>query len=253
MAETKKPKRTKKVTEIEEAKVTIEVEATDDEVKESEEVKETPEEVEDSEETEEVKEATEEVEESKEVEEVKEPEIENFENEGSWFSWSKVFLFIVIAAVTGFIIVGAYLFFFEGYNFSLTKEDSVKESIDVEEELSPTPTPETSDKSAFNITVLNGSGIAGEAANVQELLEGEGFSVNDIGNAETADYTNTQILYSEDVNEQFLDELEAALETRGPVEMEEADSDQTEDVVVIVGSSLADDTEEEATPTPELE
>jgi len=255
----KKPKTIKKVTEIDEAKVTIEVEATEDEVKES--VKSTElEEEEKEKETDKSADAasasnaddsdkeTPEVEEP-EIEEEKEPVIENFDNENSWFSWSKVLLFIVIAAITGFIIVGVYLFFIEGYDFSLTK-DSEKKTVEIEEELSPTQTPETIDRSAFDIQVLNGSGIAGEAANVQTLLEDEDFSVSEIGNAESADFTRTQILYTEDVSEEFLDELESVLETRGPVETEEADADQTEDVVVIVGSDLA---EEETTPTPELE
>ena len=256
MAAAKKSKRTKKVTEIDEAKVTIEVEANDDEVEESKKV--TPEENEEAEDEKTV-EKTEEVEDKSAYEasesdsvddkEEKEPEIENFDDE-SRFSWSKVFLFIFVAAITGFVIVGVYLFFIEGYNFSLSKEEAAEKTIDVKEELSPTPTPATVDKSAYDIEVLNGSGIAGEAANIQGLLEDEGFSVSDIGNADTADYTDTMIYYTKDVDQDYLDELEATLKDRGPVKLEEADSDQAEDVVVIVGSSLS---EEEATPTPELE
>jgi hypothetical protein len=241
MATRKKTKTVKKVTEIPEASVKIEVEQKEEEkVTEKEEATELATEEKDIEKSEE---------EVDEVEEEKEPEIENFEDEGSRFGWSKVFLFVVIAAVTGFIIVGAYLFFIEGYNFSLTKEEAKKE-INIDEKATPTPTVEEIDKTAYDITVLNGSGIAGEAASVQTLLKDEGFSVSEIGNAETADYTKSQILYAKGVDQKYLDELEKALKTRGPVEINKAESSQTEDVVVIVGSELS---EEDATPTPELE
>jgi hypothetical protein len=262
----KKPKTIKKITEIDEANVKIEIEEIEDDEKgekaqaslkeEGDEKK--PEEEDDNVEEEEQKDDTDEEDnenndDKEPAEEDKEPVIENFENEGSRFSWTKVLLFTLIAAITGIIIVGVYLFFIEGYNFTLTKEEAAEKTIDVEEELSPTPTPNSVDKSAFNILVLNGSGIAGEAANVQTLLTDEDFSVSDIGNAETADFTTTQILYKEDINKEFLDELEKVLETRGPTVLEEAPTDQEEDVVVIVGSELAEEDEEEPTPTPELE
>jgi len=248
-----KTKKIKKVTEIPEATVKIEIEQTEEATQDSEEeldktakpakedtetaesvTEDTPEEKEDTEESNETVDKTEET-----PEEEKEPEIENFDEENSRFSWSKVFLFIVIAAVTGLLIVAAYLFFIEDYNFSLTKEEPKKE-ISVEDEVTPTPMAKEVDKSAHKITVLNGSGIAGEAANVQTLLEDDGFSVSEIGNAETADFTKTQILYLEDVNQDYLDALEKKLKTRGPVEVEKADSNQTEDIVVIVGSETSE-------------
>lgn len=259
MAEAKKTKTVKKVTEIPEASVKIEIEQTAEEAEKSDKsADEAKAEIsannaDDSDKEIPEQESKDSEEKTEEIEEEKESVIENFDDENSRFSWSKVFLFIVIAAVTGFIIVGVYLFFIEGYNFSLSKGEQANKTIDVEEELSPTPTPDSIDKEAFDITVLNGSGIAGEAASVQELLEDEGFSVYEIGNAETADYTNTQILYSQDVDKEFLDELEKVLETRGPVKTEEAESNQTEDVIVIVGSELSDNAEEKTTPTPELE
>jgi hypothetical protein len=264
-----KTKKIKKVTEIPEATVKIEIEQTEKEAEETDKTEvaaQTDKPAEEDLDTPE-KENTEEkesdqsdkpagaaqsdssAETEKQPEEKKEPEIENFDEENSRFSWSKVILFILIAAFTGFLIIAAYLFFIEDYNFKLTKAEPKKE-ISVEEKTTPTPMAEEVDKSAYKITVLNGSGIAGEAANVQTLLKDNGFSVNEIGNAENADYTKTQILYVKSVNKDYLDALEKTLKTRGSVETKKADSDQTEDVVVIVGSETSEIT---ATPTPELE
>lgn len=252
----KKSTKTKKVTEIPEAKVKIEVEEAkvDDEkeedVEEETESKVENKKVEEEKDSDDSNEAEGESKESKEKE-TEEPEVENFEDEKTWFTWTRVFLFIVIAAITGFVIVGGYLVFVEGYNFSIAKQQPKEKSIDVKE-TTPTPTPVSVDKSAYDIEVQNGSGIAGEAANVQGILEDAGFSVSDIGNADTSDYTKTQIVYVKKVNQDYLDELETTLKKRGPVEMVKADNTQTQDVVVIVGSDTsAEDTS--PSPTPVLE
>lgn len=249
-----KKKTIKKVTKIPDANVTIEVEETEkDEV--------TPV-------VEEVK--VEETEEVKVAEKVEEPGDENSEkeaankessetvaektndepfsdnpNENDSFSWKKMILFAVIAAVIGFAIVGAYLYFKSGYTVNISKKGEANKSI-VVPTTEPTPTPKKVDKSKYQIEVLNGSGIAGEAANVQEILEDAGFSVGAIGNADSSSYTDTVIAANEDVEEEFINELKETLEKRGPVEVEELSSEEDGDVVVTAGSSLND----EVTPTP---
>ncbi len=48
------------------------------------------------------------------------------------------------------------------------------------------------------VDVLNGSGASGVAATVGSLLSGEGFEINDTGNAESFDHPRTQICYPDD-------------------------------------------------------
>lgn len=230
-----KTKKVKKVTEIPEANVKIEVEQTEDASEEKE-----PEEV--------VEEVAVEEEEAEDIkEEPKQPMIENFDKDdsGSSISWKKVFLYTIVAAVIGFLILGGILFALQNYDLNLSKKTADK-SIELPSS-APTPTIAEVDKEAYEIIVLNGSGIAGEAATVQTLLEDAGFKVGEIGNADTSDFTETEISAGEDVNEVYLEELEKALGGRGDVKVVEAPSSQTEDVVVTVGSSVND---EDTTPTP---
>jgi hypothetical protein len=224
-----KSKTVKKITKIPEASVTIEVEEKEEDLKEEEktEIAEEP-----------VKEETE-----------TEVESDTTEDESlSSFSWKKVFLYTIIAAGLGFLILGGVFFLYKNANLNFLNQAEKKEIV--LPSITPKPTAVKVDKEAYEIQVLNGSGIEGEAASVQELLEDEGFKVGAIGNADNSDYTKTQILATEDVENEYTDELQKALEKRGPVEVEKAPSTQTEKVVVIVGNLT---TEEEATPTPELE
>jgi hypothetical protein len=263
MAAKKSPKRVKKVTEIPDAKVTIEVDEIENEdestitespksseaEKENEEEGETVEEKAESEETEDQGEETpdEEVKEKESQTEVAQNSDEPFSDDpnSDSFSWKKVIIFAVIAALIGFVIVGGFLYFKAGYSVNVSKKD-VPKTLDIPTK-EPTPTPKEVDKSKYQIEVLNGSGIPGEAAAVQEILEKAGFSVGAIGNADSANYTDTVISVTKEVEEEFVDELKETLEKRGPVEVEEAE-DQDEDVIVTVGSSLEDETE--TTPTP---
>lgn len=239
---TKKAAKTKKqITEIDDAKVKIEVDEIEDNDKKKED--EVEEEVAETEEVEETEETPED--DIDEVEDKDKEDVDSWDDEPDGkFSWKKVFLFTFLAAAIGTLIVVGYYIFTSGYTISIEKQGSEQsKEIDIPE-VTPTPTetPDSVNKEAYEITILNGSGIAGEAANVQELLEDDDFVVAEIGNADSADYLDTQILAQDDVDEEFLDMLLEALEERGPTEIDDAPSDQTEDVVVIVGSELTDET-----------
>ncbi len=240
-----KSKTVKKVTEIPEASVKIEVEQTVDEAEKSE----TTEELE---ETAQVETHDEVEEESKEPE--KEPSLEpilnSLDEEGessNSISWKKIFLYTFVAAGIGVIILLACLYIFKNYNVTVEKKAASKELT--LPSTAPTPTTAEVDKEAYSIVVLNGSGIAGEAANVQKLLVDAGFKVGEIGNAESQDFTDTEISATKDVDQEYLDELEKALGNRGDVKVVKAPSTQTDDVVVTVGSSTTSSTKE-ISPTP---
>jgi len=238
----KKPKTTTKVTEIDDAKVKIEVEELEGKEAENKSA--------DAASASTADDSEKESPENKE-EVADEEEVENFDEESSGrFSWKKVILFTLIAALFGAIIVGGYLYLQGGYQVKIVKVDKQAEkSLDIPE-VSPTPTEAPISKEKYEITVLNGSGIEGEAASVEELLEDEGFVVAEIGNADNQAYLETEIRAGEEVDEEYLEELEEALNVRGPTEIEEAPDAQTEEVVVVVGSELADP---DASPTPLLE
>ena len=49
----------------------------------------------------------------------------------------------------------------------------------------------------LRLQVLNGNGVGGSAGEMSQTLEGMGFSVESIGNAETKDYQFTTIIVPE--------------------------------------------------------
>jgi len=105
----------------------------------------------------------------------------------------------------------------------------------------PSPTPEKIDLSKYSITVLNGSGIKGEAAKVKDMLEEEGFSVVSVGNADASDYEKTILKAKEGVEAGFLDKLKSALSKSyvlaSTQTLEKNDEDE---IVVIIGSEKAE-------------
>jgi LCP family protein required for cell wall assembly len=92
------------------------------------------------------------------------------------------------------------------------------------------------------ITVLNGTGTAGLAGTVRDELEGAGFDVRDVGNADRRDYAKTTILYK------FGAEPKAALlndEFPGAV-VKQGAAKQDTDIVIILGADQAPS----ASPSP---
>ncbi len=222
MAGAKKPKTIKKVTEIPEARVTIEVEETADKANTA---SETTENKSTEENPEEVKEVTE-------------------SQSSGGISWKKIFLIVLVVVPIGFLMFGGFLFFSKNFNTDFLKKEPEK-TIKLPE-TSPTPTIEEVNKEAYEIEVQNGSGIAGEGARVKELLEKAGFSVSTVGNAQNSNYTETIITVSEEVEEGFIDELTETLEGRGAVgKIEKFAEGEDGEVLVIVGSDLKEE------PTPE--
>ncbi len=56
----------------------------------------------------------------------------------------------------------------------------------------------TVDPGSFTITVRNGAAIDGGAAQMAESLRNQGFNVTDVGNTDTAVYTETLVVYNDD-------------------------------------------------------
>lgn len=146
-------------------------------------------------------------------------------------------IIIVICLCIIFTILG----FFGGYMYAKTMgvaSAPAAKSSDIVIESTPIPTVDEVDLSEYSIEILNGSGVAGIAGTEQEALETDGFSVENTGNAETQDFTKTEIAVKSSVPKDFIQKLTDSLSERYVVKSstEDLESDSTYDVVVTVGS-----------------
>lgn len=153
--------------------------------------------------------------------------------------------FLGALIVTAFVI-GLFIFRKSAIKSNGEKlHDSALSPTPAEESpISPAPTQEEVDISAYTIVILNGSGIAGEAARVKAALEQEGFTVVSIGNADQSDYENTMIQIKKDTPQAFMGMLKSVLEKTYVFGETEALSKQEEsDVRIIIGRSKSEDSE----------
>lgn len=97
-----------------------------------------------------------------------------------------------------------------------------------------TPTPLPLDRGDLSITVLNGSGVAGAAGDVSEVLKDLGYTVKSTGNASKFDYTGITILISED-KKAYGDLLKKDLADEAETIEVEVDDNLKADAEVIVG------------------
>lgn len=149
--------------------------------------------------------------------------------------------------VPGIFILGAILggiFFYQKEVNTIDAENTPTPVATPEVSVTPTPTTKAEEKidvSEFDIAILNGSGIAGEAGKVKTLLEDAGFSVTSTGNAPTYDYTKTIIKAKSTVDNSVIEKLkEALLESYEVGDSQTLPSSSTTDIQVIVGSSKAE-------------
>jgi len=110
-------------------------------------------------------------------------------------------------------------------------------SADLDEEKDATESAEVN-LAEIRVEVLNGSGIAGLAGEVADILEAQGFADIETGNADNFEYENTQIQYLPDIDEQVLIEVERALNDDFELEKEDSLTEEDElDLRVIVGKN----------------
>lgn len=142
-----------------------------------------------------------------------------------------ILLILGIAALIGigFVYRSAIMGLFAGKTVSPTPTPAP-----VAREVTPTKPAETAAKlDAYNITVLNGSGRAGEASKVKDLLAEKGYKVGTAGNAETSDFEGTVIKAKSSVERKFLDSLKKLLSET--YELDPVDSlSETEDVDIVI-------------------
>lgn len=103
------------------------------------------------------------------------------------------------------------------------------------------PTQKPVNLSAYTISILNGSGIAGKAATEKSTLSAAGFTVSTVGNAANSNFTQTEISAKSTVDQVYLTKLESTLQKDYQVDSTVSTnpaSSQT-DVTVTIGSSTA--------------
>ncbi len=108
---------------------------------------------------------------------------------------------IMILVVLAGIVVGGILV----YNNAMVDNTSPQPETNIQEQVNPpdqTPIPTVApdaspaaelDKSEISIQVLNGSGVAGAAGGVEDILSGADFENISTGNADNYDYQETEI------------------------------------------------------------
>ena len=88
------------------------------------------------------------------------------------------------------------------------------------------------------IAVRNGSGVNGLAATVQRRLELLGYTVSDIGNADSDDYQQTMVIYEDDSRAEEAALIVADL-GEGSVVRNDGEYIMTEDFLVVIGKDYA--------------
>jgi hypothetical protein len=153
-----------------------------------------------------------------------------------------IMIFIVVVLITIVVAGGGYFFL-----NSMGSKFFSKPTPTPAPTKAPTPTAAAVDKSEYQIEVLNGSGVAGAAAEAQEMLEDEGFTVESIGNADESDLVETEIAAQEDVSKNYLNELVQALAQQYIVAtgINELDGSEDVDVIVTVGSGSSGEEDSE--------
>ena len=144
------------------------------------------------------------------------------------FMWPILFIFIIAVV----LLVG--IFAYKQGMFKGVKVNEVTVTPTPVVTVEPTKAP---DLTKYEVQILNGSDVAGEASNQKASLEGEGFTVASIGNADNSDYTDTIIKTKAEVDKAFIAKLKSVFEgSFTAVQTESLSEDSSVPVVVILGT-----------------
>lgn len=126
-----------------------------------------------------------------------------------------------------------------------------KTSPSLSPKTSPSPTPKTSvtptkstsptstglDRASLTIEIQNGSGVAGAATKVSDILKDLGYEISSTGNADNFDYENT-VIQVKSTKKAYLDMLKKDLATDYTIGEATADlTGSSADALIIVGKN----------------
>lgn len=122
-----------------------------------------------------------------------------------------------------------------------------------EETVAPAATPVSSpaasvDKEKLKIQVQNGTGITGEAAYLQNILEELGFTNIAVGNAAAQDNEETQVSFSSSVPTSVVTEVTNKLNTTYQTVTKVSSTSTSYDIVIITGLRKGATAKPSATP-----
>lgn len=123
--------------------------------------------------------------------------------------------FVVILLILGLLGAGIWFILQEPKTTNTDEEDGSLEAFptQIEEPTSaPQPTATEVNRSEIEVRVLNGTGIAGEAAFLEKELEKLGYTEIETGNASSQNQTDTTVSFSASVGEDVRKEITDALE-----------------------------------------
>jgi hypothetical protein len=161
----------------------------------------------------------------------------------SVFNWKTMGIFAISFLLSFGIIFGFSRLSDGGFTFSFpTAQPTTTPEPTVEPTAVPTPTPSVA-REELRVRVLNGTGTAGQAGEVEDALQEAGYAEIVTGNADSFDFETTQV----QIKAEFSDALSYIREDLADyveiTEAEELDEDDTADVVITTGADW--DAEEE--------
>lgn len=118
---------------------------------------------------------------------------------------------------------------------------------------SPSDTPSSSpsasvDKTKIKIQVQNGTGITGEAAYLQDILKGIGYSNITVGNSATQDAEDTQVSFGSSVPASVVTEITGKLSSTYQTVTKTASTSTSYDIVIVTGLKKGSTPKPTATP-----
>ncbi len=135
------------------------------------------------------------------------PTVSSNNSKKSW-KWLVILILflVVIGGVTFFVYKSSKTSPAEGTPES-TGQTSLSDLVTPE----PTPAPTPFDKTQLNISVLNGTGVAGEAGVLATQLKDLGYTNVTTGNAATDNATDTQVTFSPSIPDIVVTEINGKL------------------------------------------
>lgn len=119
-------------------------------------------------------------------------------------TWAVIFIILIIFS----FVMSGVVFYQEQ---SLTKTSKITPTPIQQAEVTASPTEPISDLKQYSIGILNGSGIAGEATRLKNILTEKGLNVVSVGNADRNNFGQTIIQTKSMVPNSAMSDLENAL------------------------------------------
>jgi len=168
---------------------------------------------------------------------------------------------LVLLLVSLVLAVGAVFYFLSFNNKkssqSASEVEPTPEGLVVQEEANSSPTPTSTstpaaviDRKVVSISILNGTGITGEAAYLQDKLEDLGYTNIKVANSSKQDYQKAVVTFSTKLSEAVKEEIKGELtKIYQGVEIKES-ATLVNEVEIITGLRAGQTPKSQATATP---